>query len=200
MNFNIMQTISYSPLTPARWQDFEKLFGPNGGCGGCWCMFWHLTRSDFSRGVGQVNKDRLHQMVIQGKRPGILVYVNGIAKAWCAVAPREDFSALARSRRFKPVDEKSVWSIVCFFIPKENRGNGLLSIIIKTAIQYAGENNAGILEAYPVEIRGKQTPGIVYMGVASTFHKLGFKEAARRSPNHPILRFQINPGEKYYIS
>ena len=26
-------------LTPALWPDLERLFGPRGAVGGCWCMF-----------------------------------------------------------------------------------------------------------------------------------------------------------------
>jgi hypothetical protein len=33
------------PLTPERWADFERLFGPRGAYGGCWCMYWRITRS-----------------------------------------------------------------------------------------------------------------------------------------------------------
>ena len=33
------------PLTPERWADLEELFGENGACGGCWCMWWRLKRS-----------------------------------------------------------------------------------------------------------------------------------------------------------
>ena len=27
----------FHPVTPARWNDLEKLFGPRGACAGCWC-------------------------------------------------------------------------------------------------------------------------------------------------------------------
>jgi hypothetical protein len=189
-----MPKIAYSPLTIERWQDFEQLFGSH-GAGGCWCIFWHLTRAEFSRGCGQVNKNRLHQLVKQGKCPGILIYEDEQPKAWCTVAPREDFSALARSRSLARIDNQPVWSIVCFYIPKEHRGNNLLSLSIKAALQYASESGASILEAYPVETAKKQPPMNVYMGIASIFCQLGFKEVARRSPTHPIFRYQIKPGE-----
>ena len=34
--------IVVKPLTPALWPDLEALFGDNGACAGCWCMFWRL--------------------------------------------------------------------------------------------------------------------------------------------------------------
>jgi len=36
--------LEFYPVTPARWPDFETLFGEKGACGGCWCMLWRLTR------------------------------------------------------------------------------------------------------------------------------------------------------------
>jgi len=32
--------LTFHPLTPKRWTDFEVLFGPKGVCAGCWCMWW----------------------------------------------------------------------------------------------------------------------------------------------------------------
>src|SRR5207253_1288830 len=37
-------------VTPERWPDLRRLFGANGACGGCWCMWWKLPRRDFVRG------------------------------------------------------------------------------------------------------------------------------------------------------
>lgn len=31
--------LSFHPLTQKLWRDFEMLFGENGACGGCWCMY-----------------------------------------------------------------------------------------------------------------------------------------------------------------
>ncbi len=46
--------LSFVPLTPERWADLEKLFGPRGACGGCWCMYWKLPRREYEslRGEG----------------------------------------------------------------------------------------------------------------------------------------------------
>jgi hypothetical protein len=30
-------------LAPGLWADLEALFGGNGACGGCWCMYWRLS-------------------------------------------------------------------------------------------------------------------------------------------------------------
>jgi GNAT superfamily N-acetyltransferase len=34
--------LTIRPLTPARWRALEDLFGKNGACNGCWCMYWRV--------------------------------------------------------------------------------------------------------------------------------------------------------------
>jgi hypothetical protein len=184
--------IEYYPLTTSRWKDLELLFGENGACGGCWCMFWHLTRSEFSRDCGQKNKLALKRKVDSGKVPGIILYLDKSPVAWCSVAPREAFSALSRSRVLARVDDQPVWSIVCFFTSKYARGLGLMRKSILYSIEYAARNGAGIMEGYPVDSAGKKSPAEIYMGVDSVFKEVGFIEVSRRSEHHPILRFFID--------
>jgi hypothetical protein len=33
------------PLTPNLWPALENLFGENGACNGCWCMYWRIGKS-----------------------------------------------------------------------------------------------------------------------------------------------------------
>ena len=37
--------LTVRPLTPDQWPALEDLFGKNGACGGCWCMFWRIGRA-----------------------------------------------------------------------------------------------------------------------------------------------------------
>jgi hypothetical protein len=64
--------LSFIPLTKERWSDFETLFGVRGACGGCWCMLWRLTRSEFERQKGEKNKQAMKTIVESGEVPGIL--------------------------------------------------------------------------------------------------------------------------------
>lgn len=89
---------TFHPLTPDRWSDFEKLFGPRGACGGCWCMYWRLTRSQYEEQHGELNRRNMKALVDSGNIPGILAYTGSEPVGWCSVAPREEFSTLARSR------------------------------------------------------------------------------------------------------
>jgi GNAT superfamily N-acetyltransferase len=184
--------LQFYPLTKDKWADFETLFGPRGACGGCWCMFWRLTRKEFESHKGEGNRQAMKAIVESGKIPGILAFAQDRAVAWCSVAPREHFTALARSRILKPVDNLPVWSISCFFVEKNYRHKGLSTQMIKAAVDHVKKNGGSVVEAYPVEPRKDKMPdAFVWTGLASAFIKAGFKECARRSETRPIMRFYL---------
>ena len=182
--------LEFCPLTAERWTDFENLFGKNGACGGCWCMWWRLKRSEFERLKGEEKRKAMKNIVGSGNVPGILAYANGQPVGWCSVAPRETFPVLERSRVLKRVDDKPVWSIVCFFVAKPFRGKGVMGKLLKAAVEYAATHDCEIVEAYPVE-QETFVPVFVYTGLASTFRKARFVEVARRSATRPIMRYVI---------
>ena len=186
LNFHVL------PVTPDRWPDLETLFGEQGAYGGCWCMWWRLKQSEFSRQTGQGNKQALKAIVDSGEVPGLLAYVGSQPIAWCSVGRRESFGRLERSRTLKRVDDEPVWSIVCFFIARPFRGQGVMAKLLRAAVEYARQHGARIVEAYPVEPEKSLSGYAGYTGVASTFLKAGFAEAARRkSGRQPIMRYFV---------
>lgn len=182
----------FHPLTPDRWADFELLFGPRGACAGCWCMFWRLPNKDFNAMQYYGNKSAQKVIVESGVVPGLLAYTGGEAVGWIALEPRDQYPRLARSRVLKPVDDKPVWSITCFFTRKDFRGRGVTVALLKAAVDHVEKKGGKIVEGYPVEPRrGKMPAAFAYTGLASAFRKAGFKEVARNSETRPIFRFVI---------
>ena len=185
-------SIEIHPATPERWDDLERLFGPRGATGGCWCMWWRLPRSEFDRQKGEGNREALRSLVRAGVPPGLLAYIDGRPVGWCALAPREEYGALERSRILKRVDELPVWSVTCFFVAKEHRRKGVTARLLRAAVEYAAEHGAQIVEGYPVEPRSANAPPVfIFTGIASSFRDAGFTEVARRSESRPIMRYQI---------
>ena len=185
-------TVKIVPATASRWKDLEKLFGPKGACAGCWCMWWRMTRSEFSKRRGDGTKRALKKIVTDGGVPGLLAYDGAEPVGWCSVAPREEYSALARSRVLKPVDEKPVWSVVCFFVVRSHRRRGLTVMLLEAAVAHAAKKGAKIVEGYPVEPKsGKTADVFAFTGLASAYRKAGFKEVLRRSETRPIMRCVI---------
>ncbi|HET6891853.1 MAG TPA: GNAT family N-acetyltransferase [Pyrinomonadaceae bacterium] len=194
--------LTFHQATAARWADIEELFGERGACGGCWCMFWRLPRKEFDQGKGSGNKRALKKIVTgqprsaaptnKGHAPGIIAYHKKEPIGWCAVAPREEYLALERSRILKPVDDKPVWSVSCLFIKKPYRRQGVSALLLRAAVEFAANQGAVVVEGYPVEPSMDKMPDpFLWHGVPSAFEAAGFREVLRRSKSRPIMRFEI---------
>lgn len=185
------------PLVPDRWADFEELFGARGACGGCWCMTPRLSRREYEAGKGDGNRRTMKDLVESGRVPGVLAYEGSRPIGWCSIEPREELPLLGRSRILTPVDDRPVWSIVCFFVARDCRGRGVSVALAEGAVAWAASQGAEVIEAYPVEPRTSPAPAVfVYTGLASTFRQAGFHEVARRSPTRPILRRDVGPATR----
>ncbi len=186
-----MPRITFHPLTPDRWNDFETLFGKNGACGGCWCMSWRLSAKDFKQKQGDANRKSMKKIVAKEIPPGILAYDSNDAVGWIALSPREIFIRLEKSRVLAPVDTQPVWSVSCFFVRKDHRKQGLTVELLQAAAKFAKRNKAKILEGYPQELTQVLSPPFVWTGLASAFRAAGFEEVARRSATRPIMRLYL---------
>jgi GNAT superfamily N-acetyltransferase len=183
----------FHPLTPGNWQDFEKLFGPRGACGGCWCMFWKKPRKHFQADAYEKNRLDQKRIVYEGVVPGILAYIEGQTVGWCGFEPREGYPALSRSRILKPIDDQPVWSVTCFYVDKKFRKQGVTVTLLKEVLKYVSLKGGRIVEGYPVEVVGEKAPDpFIFTGTASAFKQAGFVEVARRSATRPIFRYIIN--------
>lgn len=188
--------LAFAPLTPERWPDIEQLFGTNGACGGCWCMWWKRTRDEFDRSKGAANKRAFRRIVESGAEPGLLAYRDGAPIGWCAVEPRERYAVLARSPALAPVDGQPVWSVTCFFVKAGHRRSGVGLALLTEAKRFVAARGGRLIEGYPKDLRGK-FPGAnsVWMGLATTFAAAGFQEVARRAPTRPIMRIAVRPAK-----
>jgi len=175
----------------------ETLFGAHGGYADCWCMFWRLKRSEFKQLRGEGTKAALKSLTEQNEVPGLLAYVEGKPAGWCSVGPREGYRALENSRTLKRVDAVPVWSIVCFFVDKPFRKQGLMRALIEGAVDYARANGAQIVEGYPLDMQhpklaGQKLSGCSsYMGIDAAFREVGFVEAGRGSETQLIMRYTV---------
>lgn len=191
-----MGALRIAPLTPARWPDFVKLFGPRGACAGCWCQFPRLTSPEWKT-QGAANRRTMKRIVDSGEPPGLLAYDGAEAVGWIALAPRAVYRRFERSRILKPVDDRPVWSVPCFFIARAGRGRGITVQLLKAACDYVAAQGGRIVEGYPVDPRGKRyAPTFAWHGLVAAFRAAGFKEVARRSATRPIMRRQLRGGPK----
>ena len=123
--------------------------------------------------------------------PGLIGYRDRVPIGWISLGPREDFRKLERSIVMKRVDDEKVWSIVCFVVPGEHRGQGAARALLEGAIAYARKKRVRMLEAYPVDRAGKSRDDSLWFGTKSMFDDAGFKEVARRKPQRPVMRLAL---------
>ena len=188
--------LTIAPLTPDRWSDLEAIFRAR-GCSvarGCWCMAYRVSGPGETppRGMtrSQANRRGLKALVDAGNPPGLIGYSGKVPVGWVSIGPREEFARLARSPVMKPVDEKPVWSVICFVVPSEHRGQGVARALLKGAVAYAKKRGATLVEAYPMDKPARANDQDMWFGAKSMFDDAGFKEVARRKPQRPIVRIK----------
>lgn len=184
--------LEFHPLSPERWDDFVELFSARGAPHDCCCMWWRLTTSEYQLQKGAGNRKAMKEIVDSGRVPGILAYSDGRPVGWCSVAPRTEFGRLSRSRVLKPVDDKQVWSVVCLFIVRDFRRQGLAVELVKAAVSYAASQGAKIVEGYPLIPRKTKIPDwLLYVGIPPVFERAGFKEISRPSAKRAVMRCYV---------
>lgn len=152
-------------------------------------MTWRLPRAQYEQGKGAGNRAAFKRRVRGGAPPGILAYVDDDPVGWCAVAPRQEYDYLARSRVLRPLDDQPVWSISCLLVAKPHRGRGISVGLLRAAVDMAAASGAEIVEGYPVVARtGRMPDAFAWTGTVSAFRAAGFEEVARGSPSRPIMR------------
>ena len=193
--------IAIHPLTPARWPDLEAVFNAR-GCSEarrCWCMFYRVSGKETGftlTGDAQRTRARaaLRKLADRDLPPGLLGYRGREPVGWISLGPREDYARLANSPTMKPVDDQSVWSIVCLVVPSEFRGQGVARELIAGAVAYARKRGVRLLEAYPVDKSHSSATQAPWFGSKAMFDEAGFAEVARRRPARPIVRLQLVRG------
>jgi GNAT superfamily N-acetyltransferase len=155
-------------------------------------MWWRLTRREFEERKGEGNRRALKAIVDGGQVPGILAYLAREPVGWCSVAPRGEFRSLERSPVLKRLDDQPVWSIVCFYVRKRFRGQGVAEALIGGALDYVRDRGGSIVEAYPtLPKKTPLAPVSSFMGLPAMFARAGFKECARPSRSKVIMRFKV---------
>jgi GNAT superfamily N-acetyltransferase len=78
----------------------------------------------------------------------------------------------------------SVWAIVCFYVPRRQRGQGVARALLRAAVDFAAAHGADIVEAYPVD---PDSPSYRYMGSVPMFEAEGFVETGRVGTRRHVM-------------
>src|SRR5204863_1038389 len=138
----------------------------------------------------QANRADLKALVDAGRPPGLIGYRGKTPVGWVSLGPRQDYAKLQRSPVMKAVDDQPVWSIICFVVPSEHRGEGVARALLKGPIAYAKRQGASLIEAYPVDKATRSGDDSMWFGAKSMYDQEGFEEVARRKPQRPVVRLK----------
>jgi GNAT superfamily N-acetyltransferase len=191
-------TITCKRLTPALWPAVEELFGANGACGGCWCMYWRTAKGErWDDLKGERAKRRLKALVTSGKAQGILAFDGREPVGWASVGPRQDYAKLDRAPSFACDDAEGVWSVPCFFVRSGHRGAGVATALLAAAEALAKHHRARVLEGYPV--RPKEGPrypaAFAWTGTRSLFDRAGFSVVGNEDGGKQRVRKELHAAE-----
>jgi ribosomal protein S18 acetylase RimI-like enzyme len=184
------------PLTPDRFADLAAVFEEGGDPKWCWCQFYRVRGLDWTSNAA-VNRGRLETLTRDGPPPGLVAYLGERAVGWVSLAERESFDRLTTAKVLAKVDDRPVWSIVCFVVSRKHRGAGIAAALLDAAVKHARASGATMLEAYPADTGGHKIPAAnAYHGTLSMFEKAGFEVVAiRQAPQskhaRPIVRLEL---------
>lgn len=160
-------TFKFRPIDTESWSDFEMLMESKGSPHNCWCTAWIDIEKKNKKPEKSEKKASIKKRIKNGTPIGLLAYSNNEPIGWCAVAPREAYKPLGGDET-----KDQVWSVVCFFIKRDFRGQSLTNLLLEEAIEYAKNHGAKYIEGYPV---APDSPSYRFMGFKSTFKKANFK-------------------------
>lgn len=173
--------VEIKELGPELWSEFEKLFGANGACGGCWCMSWRIDRGEKWKDLkGEEARKRMKKLISSGKAHGLIAFADGEPVGWCSFDRRKDYLRLDRAPSLKCSDAEDVWSIPCFFIKRGYRGKSIGTKLLQQALRAIAVHGGKIVEGYPSMPfkNGERTPdAFAWTGTIAMFEKIGFEKA-----------------------
>jgi len=177
----------FREVTSKTWSDFEQLFESRGGPKNCWCMVFRAVGEETRRTDGASRKAAMKKRVKADIPVGLLGYRGKLPVAWCSIAPKPTYRTSLAGTRDGDEDE-NVWSLVCFFVTRAERGAGLLEQLIEAAKAHAKKRGATVLEAYPVD---EGSPSYRFGGFLASFKRAGFTKIGRAGTRRHVVRYPL---------
>jgi GNAT superfamily N-acetyltransferase len=136
---------------------------------------------------------RLRSQAESDLPPGLVAFDGDRAVGWISLGPRTDFERIVRSRVIPTIDDRPVWSIVCFAVSRTARGRGVARRLLDAAIDWAREHGAEALEAYPVRTDESEAihPDAAFTGTLPMFERVGFRVVADRASDPSSSRQRV---------
>jgi GNAT superfamily N-acetyltransferase len=181
-----LDSLTFQPVTRKTWSAFEAFFEEPGAPRYCYCMVWRRSSGEAKHHGGPDRKRQIEQRIDDGMPVGLLAHLAGRPVAWVSIAPRETYRNLGGPA---PEPGENIWSLVCFFVPRRLRGQGMTRHLIVGAVDHARRHGATIVEAYPVD---QAAPSYRFMGFVPVFERSGFTEVGRAGTRRHVMRLTVD--------
>lgn len=169
------------PATPDLWPRLGHVFGPREkNPNSCWCQRFRRHDAHNNRAAFQSEIEESEISL------GLLALVEGKVVGWTRVVPRTTLPGILNNRALARLldDEANAWWVSCFVVRREFRGTGIGVTLLRSAVDWAFENGATLLDGHPVDVAalsGPPAPSAVFTGTLAMFQRAGFTEIGRAS-------------------
>jgi GNAT superfamily N-acetyltransferase len=197
------QSVRVVAANEVSWDDVEAIFDMKDYAGRCRCqrfkvLDWFWRDSTYDERVEMSQAQTACGDPDAPSTSGLVAYVDGEPAGWVAVEPRIAYPKLRTSRvpwsgREEDKDDEGVWAVTCLIVRKGYRGRGLTYVLARATVDYAREQGARALEAYPMITKpGKEiTWGELHVGARQVFEEAGFTQIHHPTPRRVVMRIDF---------
>ena len=177
-------------------EDVRTLVGPKSPTANvCFCLSYRLGSKLNNELRGPARGEYMAELCRKDPAPGVLAYDGDEPVGWAAVAPRSETS-FARNRKIPHVDDLPVWSLWCIRVRPGHRKKGISHALIAGAVEFARDNGAPVIEAYPLDNGDARVDlTMAYAGIRKNFERAGFVHAADTTSvlaGHPRVLMRLD--------
>ena len=195
--------VTVVPANRASWEDLQAVFGTADYACRCQCQRlkvpgWIWRDSTLAERIAALREQTGCGQPDLPATSGLVAYVDGEAAGWVAVERRTAYPKLRTSRipwrgRAEDRDDDGVWAVTCLIVRRGHRGRGLTYHLARATVDFAREQGARALEAYPMITQpGKEiTWGELNVGARQVFADAGFGEVSRPTVRRVVMRIDF---------
>ncbi len=194
MNGVVPTEIQVVAATADRWADVVTLLGRSGDRG-CWCQAPRGLVAGGATSEPGARRQALRAQLDDDPPAGMLAYIDDEVAGWCGFGPRPKLPRLVHSRTIPTIDDRAVWSILCFNVRVGYRRRGVAAALLGGVVEFARRSGAPGVEAYPIDPEGGRVDvSFGYVGLTPMFEKAGFHrvvETAAHSDRRPRILMRL---------
>ncbi len=175
-------------LRSETWPGFERIVEKhNGVWGGCWCLAFHLKRSQEKQWAGK-HKALKEKLVRANQSHAVLVYDGADVVGWCQFGPPVELPG--RMSGYGKLDVAPPdWRITCFFVDRDHRKEGVSKAALQGALHIIASKGGGTVDGYPIDTRGKPySSSFLWGGTHSMFTEFGFRPLGALGSSKWVMR------------